>query len=47
MYFLKKTDKSTGVIYVQTGKTDSFYSSKDYPEKIRKVKFFDIENKKC
>ena len=45
MYSIK-TDKSTGVIYDQTGKIDGFYTSKDYPEKIRKVKFLDIENKK-
>ena len=44
--YSKKTDKSTGVIYDQTGKIDGFYTSKDYPEKMRKVKFFDIENKK-
>ena len=44
--YSKKTDKSTGVIYDQTGKIDGFYTSKDYPEKIRKVKFFDAENKK-
>lgn len=44
--YSKKTDKSTGVIYDQTGKIDGFYSSKDYPQKIRKVKFFDAENKK-
>jgi hypothetical protein len=41
-----KTDKSKGVVYDQTGKIDGFYTSKDYPEKIRKVKFFDAENKK-
>jgi IS4 transposase len=44
--YSKKTDKSTGVIYDQTGKIEGFYTSKDYPEKIRKVKFFDAENKK-
>jgi len=44
--YSKKTDKSTGVIYDQMGKIDGFYTSKDYPEKIRKVNFFDIENKK-
>jgi hypothetical protein len=44
--YSKKTDKSNGVIYDQTGKIDGFYTSKDYPEKIRKVKFFDGENKK-
>jgi transposase len=44
--YSKKTEKSTGVIYDQTGKIDGFYTSKDYPEKIRRVKFFDEENKK-
>lgn len=44
--YSKKTDKSTGVIYDQTGKIEGFYTSKDYPEKIRKVKFFDAENNK-
>ena len=44
--YSKKTDKSTGVIYDQTGKIDGFYTSKDYPEKIRKVKYFDNENQK-
>jgi IS4 transposase len=41
-----KIDKSTGVIYDQIGKIEGFYTSKDYPEKIRKVKFFDAENNK-
>ena len=44
--YSNKIDKSTGVIYDQTGKIERFYTSKDYPEKIRKVKFFDAENKK-
>jgi len=44
--YSKKTDKSTGVIYDQTGKIDGFYTSKDYPEKIRKVKYIDPKNKK-
>ena len=44
--YSKKTDKYTGVIYNQTGEIDGFYTSKDYPEKIRKVKFFDTENNK-
>jgi IS4 transposase len=44
--YSNKIDKSTGVIYDQTGKIEGFYTSKDYPEKIRKVKFFDAENKK-
>ena len=44
--YSNKIDKSTGVIFDQTGKIEGFYTSKDYPEKIRKVKFFDAENKK-
>ncbi len=44
--YSNKIDKSTGVIYDQIGKIEGFYTSKDYPEKIRKVKFFDVENKK-
>jgi Transposase DDE domain len=41
-----KIDKTTGIKYDQIGKIEGFYTSKDYPEKIRKVKFFDTENKK-
>ena len=44
--YSKKVDKSTGIRYDQIGKIEGFYTSKDYPEKIRKVKFFDSENKK-
>lgn len=44
--YSKKTDKSTGVIYDQSGKIYGFYTSKHNPQKIRKVKFFDAENKK-
>ncbi|WP_198402038.1 IS4 family transposase [Flavobacterium crassostreae] len=44
--YSKKTDKSTGVIYDQIGKIDGFYTSKDYPGKIRKVKYINPENKK-
>ena len=44
--YSNKVDKSTGIRYDQTGKIEGFYTSKDYPENIRKVKFFDSENKK-
>lgn len=44
--YSNKIDKSTGIKYDQIGKIEGFYSSKDYPEKIRKVKFFDIEKNK-
>ena len=44
--YSKKVDKSTGIRYDQIGRIEGFYTSKDYPEKMRKVKFFDSENKK-
>lgn len=39
-------DKNTGIKYDQIGKIEGFYTSKDYPEKLRKVKFIDKENGK-
>ena len=39
-------DKTTGIKYDQIGKIEGFYTSKDYPEKLRKVKFVDKENGK-
>ncbi len=44
--YSQKVDKTTGIRYDQIGKIIGFYTSKDYPKKIRKVKFFDEENKK-
>jgi len=44
--YSQKVDKSTGIKYDQIGRVEGFYTSKAYPKKIRKVKFFDIENKK-
>lgn len=44
--YSNKIDKSTGIKYDQIGKIEGYYSSKDYPEKIRKVKFFDADKKK-
>lgn len=38
-----KADKSTGVLCDQTGELEGFYSSKEYPEKIRRIKFHDEE----
>jgi len=38
-----KVDKSTGVLCVQIGKQTCFYVSKQYPEKLKKVKFYDKE----
>lgn len=44
--YSKKVDKTTGIKYDQIGKTIGFCSSKHYPEKIRKVKYYDSETKK-
>lgn len=44
--YSNKIDKSTGIKYDQIGKIEGYYSSKEYPEKIRKVKFFDADKKK-
>src|SRR5690606_41351690 len=41
--YSKKTDRSTGVLCDQLGKLTGFYVSKDYPDKLRKVKFHDQE----
>ena len=38
-----KVDKATGVRCDQTVSLTGFYSKKDYPEKLRRVKFFDVE----
>ena len=41
-----KADKSTGVMVDQIVAFTGFYSKKDYPEKIRRIKYFDAENKR-
>jgi hypothetical protein len=41
--YSRKVDKSTGVQSDQIGRLTGFYVSKDYPEKLRKVKFYDSE----
>ncbi|MDP4208894.1 MAG: IS4 family transposase [Bacteroidota bacterium] len=38
-----KVDKSSGVQSDQIGKLTGFYVSKDYPDKMRKVKYYDSE----
>ena len=38
-----KVDKNTGVKYDQTVALTGFYSKKDYPEKLRRIKYFDAE----
>mgnify|MGYP000026503199 FL=1 len=39
-------DKSTGVKYDQIGKLESYYPSRDYPEKLRRIKYYDCETDK-
>lgn len=41
-----KVDKSTGVKCDQTIKLTGFYASKDYSEKLRRIKFYDTERGK-
>lgn len=41
--YSQKVDKSTGVQSDQIGKLTGFYVSKDYPGKLRKVKYYDSE----
>jgi len=43
--YSNKYDKSSGVKSDQIGKLTGFYASKDYPEKLRRVKYFDDEKK--
>lgn len=38
-----KVDKTTGVKYDQTVVLTGFYTSKDYPDKLRRIKFYDAE----
>jgi IS4 transposase len=41
-----KVDKTTGVLYDQTIKLVNFYSAKQYPDKLRRVKYYDKESNK-
>jgi hypothetical protein len=41
--YSQKIDKSTGVQSDQIVKLTGFYASKDYPDKLRKVKYYDKE----
>ena len=44
--YSQKVDKSKGVRCDQTVALTGFYSKKDYPEKLRRVKFFDAEKRR-
>jgi hypothetical protein len=44
--YSNKVDKTTGVQCDQAGKLSGFYVSKQYPDKMRRVKFYDEETKR-
>jgi IS4 transposase len=44
--YSNKVDEKTGVKCDQIGKLTGFYVSKEYPDKIRRVKFYDEETKR-
>lgn len=45
-FYSHRVDKSTGLLCDQTIVLSVFYSRKDYPEKLRRIKYFDIEKQK-
>jgi len=44
--YSNKADKSLGIKSDQIGKLTGFYTAKDYPEKIRRVRFYDNESQR-
>jgi len=44
--YSKKVDKSSGVKSDQIGRLEVYYSKKDYPEKLRRIKYYDPESNK-
>jgi hypothetical protein len=44
--YSKTVDKTTGVQSDQIGVLETYYSRKDYPEKLRRIKYYDAERKK-
>ena len=44
--YSNKIDKESGVLFDQTGKLVSFYPLKEYPEKLRRIKYYDKETNK-
>ena len=42
----RKIDKKSGVRCDQKIKLNNFYASQDYPEELRRIKFYDSENKR-
>ena len=44
--YSKSVNKTTGVQSDQIGKLETYYSKKDYPSKLRRIKYYDDERKK-
>jgi hypothetical protein len=44
--YSNKVDKSTGVVCDQTVKITGFYTAKEYPDKLRRIKFYDEETRR-
>jgi transposase len=44
--YSKPVDKTTGVQSDQIGVLETYYSKKDYPDKLRRIKYYDAERKK-
>lgn len=44
--YSNKVDKSTGLKYDQTVKLTNYKSQKDYPDKLRRIKYYDAEKAK-
>lgn len=42
--YSNKVDRQSGLICDQIGKLSGFYVSKDYPDKLRRIKFYDAES---
>jgi len=44
--YSKPVDKTMGVRYDQIGKLETYYPKKDYPDKLRRIKYYDQETNK-
>jgi len=44
--YSNSVDKTKGVLNDQIGKLETYYSKKDYPDKLRRIKYYDKESKK-
>ncbi len=44
--YSRTVDKATGVLSDQIGKLEVYYSRKDYPDKLRRIKYYDEEHNK-